>query len=100
MPLDHPKPRRNVVTTHQRLQALLARDFELTAETLQVDARLEALQIDSLRMLEILFGVEDEFKITVGSNHAELKARLQTVGDLVAYIDALQNAQQAGAASP
>jgi acyl carrier protein len=90
------------VSTLQRLQDLLQRDFELPAERLQPEARLEELQIDSLRMLEILFGVEDAFAITVGSNQAELKARLQTVGDLVTYIDALaaERDAAAGAAPP
>jgi acyl carrier protein len=90
------------VSTLERLQALLERDFELPAALVQPPARLEALQVDSLRMLEILFGVEDEFKITVGSNQAELKARLQTVDDLVRYIDELADGQAraAGAAAP
>ena len=86
------------MSTLLRLQALLEKDFELAAEALQPAARLEALQIDSLRMLEVLFAVEDAFKITVGSNQAELKARLQTVADLVAYIDELVAKQGAGAA--
>jgi acyl carrier protein len=81
------------VSTLLRLQTLLQKDFELSAEALQPAARLEELQIDSLRMLEVLFAVEDAFKITVGSNQAELKARLQTVADLVAYIDELAAAQ-------
>jgi acyl carrier protein len=89
------------VNTLPRLQALLERDFELAAAAVQPHARLEELQIDSLRMLEILFGIEDEFKITVATNQAELKARLHTVGDLVAYIDELAAADSgAGAAAP
>jgi acyl carrier protein len=85
------------VSTLHRLQALLEKDFELPPEALQPAARLEELQIDSLRMLEVLFAVEDAFKITVGSNQAELKARLQTVADLVVYIDELVAAQIPGA---
>jgi acyl carrier protein len=85
------------VSTLVRLQALMQKDFELSSEALQPAARLEELQIDSLRMLEVLFAVEDQFKITVGSNQAELKARLQTVADLVAYIDELAAEQHAAA---
>jgi acyl carrier protein len=85
------------VSTLDRLQALLQKDFELSPEALQPAARLEELQIDSLRMLEVLFAVEDAFKITVGSNQAELKARLQTVADLVAYIDELGREQRPAA---
>ena len=77
------------MTTLERLRTLLVRDFDLKAEALQPEATLEGLEIDSLRMIEILFCVEDEFKIAVPAEHAELKSRLKTLGDLAAYIDAL-----------
>ena len=77
------------MTTLERLQALLARDFDLKPERLNGEATLESLDIDSLRMIEILFCVEDEFKIAIPAEHAELKARLKTLGDLAAYVDGL-----------
>jgi len=77
------------MTTLERLQALLAKDFDLPPEKLERDARLEDLEIDSLRMIEIMFSVEDAFKITIPAEQAELKARLTTFGDLVDYIDGL-----------
>jgi len=86
------------MSTLERLQQLLARDFELAADRLQPDATLESLEIDSLRMIEILFTVEDEFRIAVPAEHAELKARLKTLGDLAAYIDDLVAAKAQGAA--
>src|SRR3954471_9737971 len=49
------------MSTLDRLRDLLARDFDLAPERLQPDATLESLEIDSLRMIEILFTVEDEF---------------------------------------
>jgi acyl carrier protein len=77
------------MTTLERLRALLARDFDLKREALDAQATLESLEIDSLRMIEILFCVEDEFKITVSAEQAELRARLKTLGDLAAYVDSL-----------
>jgi acyl carrier protein len=77
------------MNTLEKLSALLARDFDLKPEALRADATLESLEIDSLRMIEILFCVEDEFKIAVPAEHAELKARLNTLGDLATYIDSL-----------
>ena len=77
------------MSTLERLQALLGKDFDIPVEKLERDARLEDLEIDSLRMIEILFSVEDAFKITVPGEQAELKARLYTFGDLVDYIDSL-----------
>ena len=77
------------MTTFERLQALLTKDFDIPAEKLRREARLEDLEIDSLRMIEILFSVEDAFKITVPAEQSELKARLKTFGDLVDYIESL-----------
>ena len=75
--------------TLERLQALLVDEGGIAPEKLERDARLEDLDIDSLRMIEILFAVEETFKITVPADQAELKARLTTFGDLVDYIDGL-----------
>jgi acyl carrier protein len=85
------------MSTLERLRALLERDFDLAAEALRAEATLESLEIDSLRMIEILFCVEDEFKVTVPAEHAELKARLRTLGDLAGYIDDLLAAPKAPA---
>ena len=83
------------MSTLERLRALLVRDFEIAPEALQADATLEGLDIDSLRMIEILFCVEDEFKISVPAEHAELRAKLKTFGDLAEYIDGLVAAKGA-----
>ena len=77
------------MSTLERLRALLTRDFQLKPEALEAGATLESLEIDSLRMIEILFSVEDEFGITVPSEQAQIRARVQTLGDLAAYIDEL-----------
>lgn len=83
------------MTTLERLQSLLARDFDLTAEALAPAATLESLDIDSLRMIEILFGIEDAFGITVSAEQAEIRARVHTLGDLAAYVDELLAAREA-----
>jgi acyl carrier protein len=77
------------MTTAERLRELLQRDFQLAPERLTPEARLEDLEIDSLRMIEILFSVEEAFAISVPADAAEIKARVQTFGDLAAYIDEL-----------
>jgi acyl carrier protein len=81
------------VTTSERLRDLLKRDFQIPAERLTPDAKLEDLEIDSLRMIEILFTVEEAFAITVPADAAEIKARVHTFGDLAAYIDELVQAK-------
>jgi acyl carrier protein len=86
------------MTTLERLQKLLARDFDLTADALVPAATLESLDIDSLRMIEILFGIEEAFGITVKDEQAEIRARVQTLGDLATYVDEILAASGAPAA--
>ena len=83
------------MSTLETLRGLLHRDFDLPLEKLDRGATLEDLEIDSLRMIEILFSVEETFKITVSADQAELKARLRTLGDLVDYVDSLVAARPA-----
>jgi len=75
--------------TFEKLQQLLHKDFDIPVEKLSRDALLEDLEIDSLRMIEILFSVEEVFKITVPAEQQELRARLKTFGDLADYIQSL-----------
>jgi len=77
------------MTTLDTLHRILKKDFDLEPEAVQLDTRLEALEIDSLTVVEVLFAVEDEFKVKVPQEPAAQQTSLQTVGDLVAYIDRL-----------
>ncbi len=77
------------MSTLERLQALLERDFQLAPPALVAEATLESLDIDSLRMIEILFSIEDEFKIAIPAEQAQIRERVKTLGDLAGYIDEL-----------
>jgi acyl carrier protein len=77
------------MNTFERLTHLLQRDFDVKPEAARPDATLESLDIDSLRMIEIVFRIEDEFGISVSAEPAELRTRLRTFGDLAEYIDSL-----------
>lgn len=86
------------MTTLERLQTLLLDHYPLKREDLTPQASLEDLQIDSLGVMELFFNIEDEFHIKVPNGQVPL----QTVGDVVAYIDRLmaeQNGAQATAGS-
>ena len=72
-------------TTFDRLRAMLIKDYPSTPETVTLDTPLEALGVDSLGLAELLFNVEDEFGIALPTQPVPLP----TVGDVVAYIDAL-----------
>ena len=57
------------------------------------DAALDSLGIDSLGVAELLFNIEDEFKISVPAEPVQLAS----VGDVARFIDGLIAAQQAPA---
>lgn len=80
--------------TFEQLRAILVRDYKLAPETLTLDAPLEGLGIDSLGVAELLFNVEDEFKITLPPESVVLP----TIGDVVGFIDGLIAAQHGNTA--
>ena len=83
------------MSTLERLRSLLERELDLPADALQPQATLEGLGIDSLRMIEIVFTIEDEFKVAVKAEPAELRERLKTLEDLATYVDELVTAAPA-----
>jgi acyl carrier protein len=87
------------MTTFQAMQAILQAKFALTPDALQPATVLKDLDIDSLSMVEILFAVEDEFKVEIPSEPAEWQSQMTTFGDLVEYVDKLVVAQRPAAAS-
>ena len=82
-------------TTIDRLRVLLVKDYKLDPATLLPDAPLDALGIDSLGVAELMFNIEDEFKVTIPGE----PVALTTVGDVVGYIDDLIAGQQPDAAA-
>jgi acyl carrier protein len=83
-------------TTLSRLRALLVKDYKLDPAALVPEAPLADLGIDSLGVAELMFNIEDEFKVTIPGD----PVALQTIGDVVGYIDNLIATQQVDAANP
>ena len=77
------------MTTLAAIREILHKNFDIAPDALQPEARLDDLEIDSLAVIEVMFAVEDRFHITVPSEPAAMQNRMNTVGDLVAYIDRL-----------
>ena len=86
--------------TFERLRQILAKEFEVAPELIHPAARMDELAIDSLAVIEVIFQLEDEFKINFPQN----PEKLQTVGDLASCVDRLATEQRAraspGAAAP
>ena len=76
--------------TFERLSVILIRDYPLDPAALTPEATLEGLGIDSLGVAELLFTVEDAFGLQLPPE----PVALSTLGEVVAYIDALLAAQR------
>ena len=81
-------------TTFERLSAILVKDYKVPPQALVAEATLESLGIDSLAAAELLFSAEDAFHIRVPPEAVPLP----TLGDVVAYLEALIAQQHAGEA--
>jgi len=73
------------MTTLKRLRGILVRDFRLDARMLKSNAPLDRLGIDAVGLMDLMFTVEEEFKLTVPVNAVEL----ETLLDIASYIDEL-----------
>lgn len=76
-------------STFERLRDILVRDYSLEPDMVTLDAEVENLGVDSLGLAELLFTIEDEFKVTVSRDPVPLA----TVAEVVGYIDGLIAAQ-------
>jgi acyl carrier protein len=74
-----------MTTTFDRIRAMIIRDFELPPERLQRDTLLEEIELDSLAITELVFQIEDEFKITAEDKIPPFK----TLGDIADYVSRL-----------
>ena len=79
------------MSTLERLQTLLIREYRLRPEAISSEASLDAFGVDSLGMMELLFELEKEFNVVIPNEQVELK----TVGQVVTYIDKLTAEQGA-----
>lgn len=82
-------------TVFERLRQILEKEFEVVPELIQPTARMDELAIDSLSVIEVMFRLEDEFKITFPQDPGELK----TIGDLVSAIERLATERRASSPS-
>ncbi len=73
-------------TTLERVQALLADKLSLETGKLAPEAVLTELGVDSLAVVEFIFHVEDEFKISV----PDAQMNLKTVQDIASMVDKLK----------
>ena len=73
------------MTVFEKLQAIIADQLELDAETITPDSNiLDDLGADSLDVVDLIMSVEDEFGIEVPDEALE---NIRTVNEMVKYIE-------------
>ena len=86
-------------STFEQLRDILVRDYSVDADAIALETPFDSLGIDSLGLAEMLFTLEDEFKVSVSQDPVQLV----TVADVVDYIDgrvAARGGMASGAAKP
>ena len=81
------------MTTLDTIRKLIADKFDLQASDLEEGLPLDTLGIDSLAVTELMFDLEDEFKINIPYAPVEIK----TLQDIAAIIDRLVLGQHGSA---
>lgn len=67
---------------------LLADKFDADASTMTLETKIkEDLQADSLDIVELMMDLEDETGVAIADEDA---AKMSTIGDIVAYVEAHQ----------
>jgi acyl carrier protein len=74
--------------TLETVREILARKYSLPEESIQPEATLESLKLDSLDLVETLFEVEDEFNIRVPQD-GSINLKIATVQDIVDVVNRL-----------
>ena len=75
--------------TYARVQRILAKRLAIPVESIEADAKLTDLGVDSLAALELIFELEEEFEVSVPD---ERLSELGTVRAICDGIEALQSA--------
>jgi len=74
-----------MTTTFETMKRIIVKDYELEPERLTPETPLADVELDSLAITELIFALEDEFKVVAKTNGQGM----QTLGDIAAYIDQL-----------
>ena len=83
--------------TLDTIRQLAATQFGREADTIDVNAQVDTLGIDSLGFMEFLFEVEDKVGVAIPQ---EAIAQVRTLRELAAVVDRLKSEQAAGAPAP
>lgn len=67
--------------TFDRVRRIIARYLDVPVESVGEDSALEALGLDSLGALELVYEIEEEFKVSVPDERLSEFTTVRAVGD-------------------
>ena len=67
--------------TLERVRGIIARYLSVSPDKVEAEARLEDLGVDSLGALELIFQIEEEFKVLVPNERASEFTTVRAVCD-------------------
>jgi acyl carrier protein len=69
------------------VKQIIAKQVGMPVEQLSADSRLEAIGVESLDVIEIVFALEEKFKIAIPFNANEsATAAFETIGQIAAAV--------------
>ncbi len=71
------------MSTYERIKTLMVDKRNVPADRIAPDIALEDLGLDSVELSELLFNIEDDFKLKLGDQIPDVT----TVSDVVAFVD-------------
>ncbi len=77
------------MNTFEGLRKILVRDYQQVATQLSPETPFADLAIDSLGVIELIFAIEDEFKVIAADADPEIAKQFATLQDITDYIDRL-----------
>jgi acyl carrier protein len=83
------------MTTSERLDALFVDKLQLNRDLLKPESTLDSFGLDSLDKIELLFQIEDEFKIKIPERDVKINT-IQEVVDMIDRLVAEQHGKEQG----
>ncbi len=68
----------------EKIRAIICEQLDLNEDDVAIDSLLEDLGADSLDLVDIVMGIEDEFGMEVPDDAIE---KFSTVGDIVDFVE-------------
>jgi acyl carrier protein len=69
--------------TFERVQRRLATQLKVAPETIEPDQRLDALGVDSLTALELVFDLEQDFRISIPTDQEKTFTTVREICDAI-----------------